>query len=239
MKIAVCSMFRNSVTWHNKNIDHIEKYFQRMLQQDIGFDNLDFFFIEGDSTDNTAEKLLEKKSIYNNIKYLEINRHVKTHYNGMVADQTRLTGLSSLGDTLLNNINDKYDYVLWIESDLIIETNLISSLVETRLQINHGPVIVSPFVKLGDLFYDTWAFKEINGKSWSNNKTTSNKLTPMNSVGSCALIDFEIIKNGIRFENGAFINLCDQARNQLSAQIYCDERIIINHPNTLLNNRWV
>lgn len=238
-KIAVCSMFRNSVEWYGVRINHINRYFNQMRDQTIGFENLDFYLLEGDSTDSTKEELSKKEKQFSNIKFLATDFNFQLPMNSMKAHETRIKSLSIMGDFILNNIREAYDYVFWIESDLIIQNNTIENLVLRIESINYPRLIISPFVKIGNLFYDTWAFRSLyTNINWDNNRKPLKKLSEMESVGSCALMNYEIIKDGARFQDGAFINLCRMALEQ-KAKIYCDESLIIEHPANMINKRWV
>lgn len=245
--IAVCSMFRDSITWQGKEINQVHRYFEQMLSQTYGFQNLEFLLLEGDSQDNTYEVLSEYSKKYNNIKLVKYD--LNESFDSTLATDRRIKMLSQAGDYLLSQIksNISYDAVLWIESDLIINKHLIQDLDDFRLVFKKKevPVLVAPYIALGNFFYDTWAFRDLNGNHWSNTERPHNPVMSnpywqeMSSVGSCVLIDGDLFhEHHLNFNGGALVELCCQARKS-GAKVYADKSIVVNHPNTRVGNRWV
>ena len=61
----------------------------------------------------------------------------------------------------------------------------------------------------------------------------------MSSVGSCGLIKSDLIRKGYSFNDGAFVELCRQVKEN-GYKIILDKKLNIYHPsNVLINGRWV
>jgi glycosyltransferase involved in cell wall biosynthesis len=244
MKIVVCSMFRDSQVWCGKEINQVDRYFSQLLKQSCGFKGLNILALEGNSTDNTYAKLQEYASIYPNINVMQEQNTFHTVVSN--EDPRRITGLSKVADTLLDTVSkiEGLDYILWLESDLIIDMSLIKDLLFAT-RYTQDDCIIAPmvFIEKRGAFYDTWGFRELDDQRWDSGHrervALANPLKEMSSVGSCALISANLIKCGARFGDGAFVELCRRSR-ELGGKVYVDVNTKIHHPGTkLLNGRWV
>lgn len=237
MKIAVCSMFRDSVKWKSIRVDQVKTYFHNMLNQTIGFDNLEFHLLEGDSQDDTYSQLLSMRDNYPNINVYK--SEINESYDSVTITDKRLKCMSKIGNVLLSYArgpDSEYDYLLWVESDLVIKEDTIERLVDTIKGCEHTPSIVAPFVTLGPYFYDIWAFRNLKGKNWPNVISPNQGILEVSSLGSCAIMDKEITAD---FGEGSFVSLCGQARKD-GARLFVNTDIVIDHPNRLLvERRWV
>jgi hypothetical protein len=126
----------------------------------------------------------------------------------------------------------RYSHVLWLESDLCFPPELLRRL------LSHDVDVVAPMIWLGGNFYDSWGFRDINGRRWSNKppyhpKYRTMKLMEMGSVGSCVLFRREILDAGIRFkgtyENGLLVGMCQDARAK-GFKVFADTSTAILHP---------
>jgi hypothetical protein len=99
---------------------------------------------------------------------------------------------------------------------------------------------VAPIIYLGGLFYDTWGFRAIDGKRWTNEAPyhpdyEAGRLLPMNSVGSCVLFTRAILDAGIRmrgtYEGGLLVGMCDDSREK-GFRVWADTSTAILHPVT-------
>jgi len=245
--IVICTMFRDSIEWYGHKIDQVGKFFHSLATQT----NRDFRVVclEGDSKDTTYNQLLLhslNKLHAKEIKLLQSNTN--NEFFGSTIRQDRISHLSSLANKVLEEAYSyNPEYILWVESDLIFQSDLIERLL-TSFKQKENIVGVSPIILLGGKFYDTWAFRDLptkrgvtNGgrkkRNWLPSKI--NQRLPdyieMESVGSCCLFRADFKCN---FGDGAFPELCRQLREHGS--IYADTTTKIYHPDTkLVEGRWI
>ncbi len=245
MNIAVCSLFRDSQVWCGREINQVDRYFKQLVKQTYGFKNLTIVAMEGNSDDNTMEKLQGYSELFPNIYiYNQTNEYDVV---ASVENDARLKGLSQVADILLGKVVQikDLDYVLWVESDLIFDISLVKDLVFAANHYTERNCIIAPMVYLENrgIFYDTWGFRELDGTRWTEKHrervALANPLKEMASIGSCALIDADLLRCGVRFGQGAFVELCDRAR-KLGGKVYVDVNTKVQHPGQAnLNRRWV
>jgi hypothetical protein len=126
------------------------------------------------------------------------------------------------------------DFILFVESDLCIPYDLVDLLVSLQLDI------VAPVVFLGGLFYDSWGFRDLDGKKIKsiNIKSMDNSPIELSSVGSCVLFRSEIFRGGIRFhgphETGLLVGVCTDARKK-GYKVWTHPSISIIHPTSAWN----
>ena len=246
MKIHVCSMFRDSQSWAGMDINQVERFFVQMGSSSFKQKTeLHLWLIEGDSVDNTPEKLLEHKELYEkhgNIAATHLFLNERNKHFSLVCSTTnkdRIQGLSTLANSLIKRVElDDSDYVLWIESDFIIKADTIQRLIQVAERYENTIVATWPMDEMGN-FYDTWAFMRLDGKKFNPSQNGGVGLIEMASVGSCALIPGSLIKKGCNFGFGAFPELCKRALD-LGAMILCDTDNVILHPKSMvINNRAI
>lgn len=221
ISINVVSLFRDSEEWHNIKISQVSKYFKGLQSQNY---KLKYICLEGDSKDNTYSELLKYQQTYD----VSIIRQYNDSYNEVksTVDPNRIKGLSKIGNVALDEAA-KYpaDYVLWIESDLIISQDFIQSLLKHSTQ----NTIVFPIAvyQSKDILYDTWATRTFDGSKVSVDMGQ----LEVYSAGSAALIPFHFIQKGLRFGDGAFVELCEKARNKYGACLILDTNTKVRHPD--------
>lgn len=251
MKIAVCSMFRDSQRWCGVAINQVDKYFQQMAKDPL-FDICDFYLYENNSLDNTKEILRLYADKYSNV-YLTCDNWQVSSISAVesIASQTRIKYLSVMANTLLSNVNMSgkyYDYLLWIESD-IIQDNIIQKLVSSNVNARAEILAPLPLINLNDemLFYDTWGFTIRVGYGlqqtypyFVEESNRDKQYVEMETVGTCALIKYSLIKSGLNFGGGAFRALCSRLNTISGSRIICDTTIKVYHPSTIeINGRYV
>jgi hypothetical protein len=246
MKIHVCSMFRDSQSWAGMDINQVERFFAQMAGLSLPQQTkLSLWLIEGDSVDNTPEKLVECGIAYGkhtNIADVRLFLGEKNKHFSLVCSTTnkdRIQGLSTLADSLIKRVElEDNDYVLWIESDFIIKADTIRRLIRVAERYENTIVAPWPMDEMGN-FYDTWAFTGVDGKKFNPSQKGGAGLIEMSSIGSCALIPGSLIKKGCNFGFGAFPELCKRALD-LGAMILCDTDNVILHPKSMvINNRAI
>jgi len=185
--------------------------------------------LEGDSRDSTWEYLVQWASEDSRVT---IGRECV----GDTAEiEDRAARWAKAGNACFNMILSElqYSHVLWLESDLCFPPEFLKRLLA------HNVDIVAPIIWLGGLFYDSWGFRDLNGKRWTGTAPYHPDYRPMSlmemgSVGSCVLFRREILDTGIRFkgtyENGLLVGLCHDAR-ALGFKVFADTSTAIIHPS--------
>lgn len=128
--------------------------------------------------------------------------------------------------------NGAHTHVLWLEADLCFPSELVQRLLSRDVDV------VAPIIYLGGVFYDTWGFRDLDGRKWTNTAPFHPKYRPfalieMGSVGSCVLFRRAIFDAGIRFrgtyENGLLVGMCHEARAN-GFRVWADTATAILHP---------
>lgn len=238
INVKVGALFRDSQIWHNRYIGQVPRYFRQIDEQkSYGMYKIDEIVVsEGDSKDNTLEVLQHEQKCRTNLKLIQMGgSNLAVQSTG---SSERIKELSRLANTVLEEIQDA-DYVLWSESDLIWPNeHLILSLLNSFNEVDKLG-IVAPLILLENdwrIFYDTYIFRSLNDELWQNRHPwiydfyEYDKYIPMNSVGSCTLIKGWLIRDGARFGDTGFVDLCQYVRN-LGLKVMANKSIIIYHPN--------
>lgn len=238
----MCSLFRNS----EKNVD---RYFANVLRLQRKNIRLSFVLIEGDSSDKTYEKIETYIKKVPRIILKKIDKHTIVY--GSVANPVRFKALSELAnEALMSAMNFKPDYVLWLESDILYDHDLLERL------INNNKDVVAPLVlRYGsNKFYDIWAFRKGN-KINENNKKADRRWLPkgcftieypyhecfnpyrsfeVDSCGSVILIKSKVVIKGARFsKEESIVGFCKSARRH-GFSVWVDPTTKVYHPNTKL-----
>ncbi len=172
--LLVCSMFKNSSLWLNEFFESIENMY---YYNDIS-DNLlkiRFAFLDSDNIDETT-KILNTYRISSSILNIWYKK-----YNINNTENNRFKKLAELRNYLLsesikgiyeNKLNDE-DLVLFIDSDIKFNKDVVHKLIEYMKKCNAD--IIAPMIyidnyknKLDTYFYDTLAFRDINGNKFEH-----------------------------------------------------------------------
>lgn len=225
LQVAVCSLFRNSS-------DYLSYYRSALCNQiGIGTDfQFVFSFVEGDSSDDTLDKLRAWESVDGRVSVTQKNVEPISDF------EDRVKKWADLGNAAISALGNKaFDYLLWCESDLCIPSDLVQMLLESDRDI------VAPAIFLGGQFYDTWGFRGVDGQKFGNNHPVHASyrdfsLFPVNSVGSVVMFRRAIFDSGIRFRgtyaDGLLVGICNDARAK-GFGVFCDSRVSVTHPTTL------
>jgi len=260
-KINVGSLFRDNMIWHGRYINQVKRFFTQLYQQQCGQHNSfcipHIVVLEGGSQDNTLEQLQQYK------QQIEVDDCNKPLYNFTIlqenkvtygdirstAENTRIQELSKVGHRVMQEAAKDSDFVFWIESDLVIHDPYLIQKLCTVLIDNPSIGLIAPLIFLDTVrnyFYDTWAFRDIDGTQWTNKFPWSNSLKlhdnniPMSSIGSCCLIRSSLVRDGINFEDGAFVQLCNNVR-QANFEVVANKNMFVYHPSRggLIHSRWI
>jgi len=217
--VAVCSLFRNSA-------EGVSAY-RSLFEDQVG--DLDLFFSlgEGDSRDDTWERLGVWQSEDDRVLLSRCDVEPVEDF----AD--RVSKWAMLANMLIEQASRRpFDHLLICESDLCVPPDLIKGLLES------GGDIVAPAVFLGGMFYDTWGFRGLDGKRFTNHapyhpEFRFNDRVEVSSAGSAVLFSKRVLDAGIRmrgsYEDGLLVGMCQDARRE-GFRVWLDSRFSVIHP---------
>jgi Cryptococcal mannosyltransferase 1 len=221
--VAVCSLFRNSA-------DTLD-YFRAVIgaQERAGV-RLVFSFVEGDSTDDTYERLTAWAAEDPRVTVAQ------QHVEPVLDFDDRVRKWAALGNLAIEGaLATHADYILWCESDLALPHDLLAQLLASESDI------VAPAIFMGGLFYDIWGFRGMDGVRFTGEAPYHRDFHPhgrvqLSSVGSCVLFGRAVFEAGVRFrgtyEDGLLVGVCHDA-GLLGFRTYVDTRVAVLHPTTL------
>lgn len=222
-KVAICALFRNSAS----HVDYFRSIVTAQARPDI---ELVFSFVEGDSTDDTYERLSAWSRDDTRVRLSKVDVEPVTDF----AD--RVKKWAALGNVAVEQaLQTDCDRLLWCESDLVLPNDLLEQLLPEPCGI------VAPAIFLGSMFYDTWGFRGLDGVRFANHapyhaEFRHHALVPLSSVGSCVLFRREIFDQGVRFrgtyDDGLLVGVCHDA-GALGFTTFMDSRVAILHPTSL------
>lgn len=213
MNIALCSAFRNSV-----QNGHLDRYLDQVWELYSILDARHKFCCvwgEGDSTDETRFRLTHDSRSWP--ATIMDCTHGGADYPSIVIEE-RFQQLAQVGRCIWAAIPTDTDAVVYVESDLIWEAEMMVALID-RLQ--EYPAI-SPMVLLdrkgwaANAFYDTWGAIGLNGQHFEhfppyNAGYKANEPFPVSSMGSCMAMRGDIARQ---------IVVDDRVFQGISAQIW-------------------
>ncbi|MDQ8159145.1 MAG: hypothetical protein P3C12_06955 [Gemmatimonadota bacterium] len=222
-KVAVCALFRNSAAY----VDYFRAVMSAQTRDHI---ELVFSLVEGDSTDDTRERLKAWAASDKRVTLSTVD------VEPVVDFADRVTKWAMLGNVAVEQaLPTDCTHVLWCESDLTIPFDLLDQLLAEPADI------VAPAIFLGTFFYDTWGFRGLDGARFTNEAPYHREFrhharVPLSSVGSCVLFRRELFDQGVRFrgsyEDGLLVGVCRDAA-ALGFQTEMDSRVAIVHPTSL------
>ena len=237
MNIGLCSIFYNSVISGD-----LARYMAQIEALDWPHDALRVFTVEGDSTDDTWAQLVAWHGRDARVKCGKMDLHEP--YMGSVDNPRRLWNCSTLGSYCREMaLRDGWaDAVLWLESDLLWEPDLLKRLTA------HGVDIVAPWVLVArdgggvtDIptlrgkgaidFYDSWAYRYLpDGSQWFGPQPPRpNELTEVYSAGSCLLMRSDAARASNAASTRAIVGWCERARDA-GFLVWVDPNTEVWHP---------
>lgn len=220
--VLICVLFRDSEFYLNTFLGCLGK----LIDFNKNY-NIDLCFIEGNSTDNTYQKLeiwLSTCKCGHALLKLE------------PTERSKYQRLAILRNTALEvGLKEHHDYVMMIDSDISFREDLVQRLV-TSLERTDG-VVMAPmiYVENTEFFHDILAFVKdgvnfVNIYPYHEVLPRYSGIIEMDSVGDCFLVRARDIKN-TKFEGDGQseqIGFCQNIRKN-GGKIYMDKRIVVHH----------
>lgn len=220
--VAICSLVRDGMAYLPAYRRQLES-----LRLPGGL-QWQLFILEGDSRDDSHAFLTKWAQEDSRITV------AREHAGDSTDKEDRAARWARVGNTCFGLVPESgpHTHVLWLETDLCFPPELLHRLLDHRVDI------VAPMIFLGGLFYDTWGFRDLEGRSWRGEAPYHPSYRPMalmdmGSVGSCVLFRREILDAGIRFkgtyEQGLLVGMCNDARAK-GFKVFADTGTAILHP---------
>lgn len=222
MRVAVCSLFRNCAS----TVGYYRALLESQARPGLA---LRASFVEGDSHDDTYARLCAWRDADPAVKLAQ--RHVEP-----VKDfDERVRRWAELGNLAVEGaLSGDCTHVLWCESDLVLPHDLVAELVACDVDI------VAPAIFLGGWFYDTWGFRGLDGKRFTNEAPYHadwhpHDLVELSSVGSAVLFRRAVFDAGVRFRgvypDGLLAGVCADAR-AMGFRVWMESRVAVLHPTS-------
>lgn len=231
MNIAIASMFRDSCG-----------YLDRYLNQVLGLKNalaaqghtLRVIAAEADSTDETAERLMER---IGDLDLTLVNRDNGSRWFGSVDHPERWTAIAYVCNGILEQVRLTDDILIYVESDLIWHAETMLQLVERVQEPPIDACAAMCFWRNTEIMYDIWGHRA-NGERFASQPPyhpmletpSENGLYRMDSAGSC------IVMKGIVARNARFVpaelgivGFCGDLRGR-GFSLWIDPQVSVRHP---------
>lgn len=236
MKIALLSMFRNSTGYIDIYIKQVESLTNILYNQG---DSLLLILGFGDSSDDTGRVLEDRLIGRFPYKIIDVS-HGGEEYGSTVHEE-RFKNLAFAANKLWQAIPSDADYVIWLESDLIVSGETLASLLNNveglrRLRSDTlAPTLLAPMIYTPDgRFYDTWAFVaegipfELNAPyHWV--LADKGRYVEVDSVGSAFVMNGELARQLTWPCQDVVRGLCKRATEH-GARIFVDKYLKVVHP---------
>ena len=226
MKVAVGSAFRNMAGYP------LDVYTRRlaMLRDTLAKQDhhLRWIAVEGDSIDATKRDIrryAESRCIATEL----VERNHGGPWFGSVETAERMRALSFVGNGILESVRPDDDVLVYIESDLVWESDTIMRLIE---QLRPGFDVVAPLIFAGEAFYDIWAYRK-NGQRFSPFKPyhpdVNGEPVAIDSAGSCLVMRAEVARRCRIVEDMCLVGFCKDVWDK-GFTLHVDPRERIYHP---------
>ena len=164
LKVLICSIFRDS----EKNIP---KYYSQLINLVQNTEDVSFYYsaYENDSVDNTYSTLVSK-DFSSFIDYSIQTETLCTQKFGSTTDSERVINLSNARNKAIfsRNFYLDCDYLLFIESDIEYNSNILNNMLSFALE--HDADIVSPACIASSsrdlVCRDIWATRRHSSEEW-------------------------------------------------------------------------
>lgn len=231
-KVSIWSLFRDDAG------DNLKRYQDRIYKLDYPADLLRFYFVEGDSVDDTWKELVKWTQQDKRVNI--VRRETGFPRQSHTAHPIRVKTLAWVGNAALRILaNDKWgELACLIESDLIFNEGTLRQLVEHRP--DNGVIAPMVWIPGPNLlqFYDVWAYRFLSGDMFPPNRPEwfvrlGEEPFEIYSAGSMLLLPAEPIYDGVRYTDELAVRgICAQYRER-GYKIYADPGTDIFHPIVL------
>mgnify|MGYP006921383857 CR=1 FL=1 len=235
--VALCSMINNGL-WRNT----LSRFIRQVEALDYPAEQLRVYLAEGDSADETWLRVQNWARRNQRVRAAkcDLGHPIK----GSTEDVDRLLDGSRVGSACreLALREGWAEWLLWIESDLLWDTQLLQRLLAVRAQVV-APWVATVASKPGVIdvaeleqtppaarvFYDTWAFRHrADQRRFTAQEPRPAQPFAVHSAGSCLLMHAEVARGADQPSERAIVGWCEQVHAQ-GVEVWCDPRITVWH----------
>jgi Cryptococcal mannosyltransferase 1 len=231
VNIILGSAFRNAAGLQ------IERWAKQCCSLEMRLENKGHSFrmvaVEGDSIDTTINQLLDLQIAGAPLSIVTHNHGGRVF--GSTEESDRLEVLSEVGNAILSSVQDDDDILIYVESDLIWTADVMIHLIG---RVMNGYDVIAPMIFAGDLFYDVFVYRGLDGERFSPFPPYHRDLpreeetlvpTEVSSVGSCLVMHGEVARRCRIRDNRALLGFCKDVREK-GYRIWVDKTQRIEHP---------
>lgn len=201
----------------------LDKFLQNFYVLDFPEEKIRFAFVEGNSSDDTFDKLKIFQEAHDNVWLRKLD----------VSSESRFERLAASRNKMINEALEKENHVLCIDADIVyFHPNTLNLL------LSHNVDVVAPLILIEgeSRFYDTFAFVH-EGKNFEHEipycpVCVNRQLFEVESVGTCYLVKREVFEADVRYgcEINEQVSFCSEARGK-GFKIWVDPKIAVLHAN--------
>lgn len=196
------------------------------------YPNLRYVWIVGDSDDDTERLLRAWANMDSRITVVRHDTGIQSH-----DPATRVVQLSRTGGAGLDQVNRGDTWVLPHESDLVSPPDLVERMLARKVDVLAGWVTLHRSDDEEPLFYDTWAFRGLDGAMFSNYPPYHPSYRPdalfeVESVGSVVLFRARHVLDGVRALRYGWLEICAKLRAR-GERVWVDPTLPIVQPRDL------
>ncbi len=205
---------------------NVVDYIKRLEALTHPANQLRFAVCEGDSTDDTWDKLCTWASLDKRVRV--VKRDNSTPKFGSVVNPVRFKALARAFNQALSLVDMEWtDYAMFLPADIVYEPDLVTRLVSNDVDM----VAAMPWQ--GGRFYDIWAFSG-GGVDWMNLRrehVTAAGLLEVQTAGGVMLMRKTVLSAGCHYtEEQVDRGLCQMAHDA-GFRIYVDTGAHVEHPS--------
>jgi len=221
MRAALISMFRTTPP------SCLDRYFAQVAELP---DDVHLIVVEGDSKDDTRERLQRHLSKAQRTSELVVHEHGGRHY-GQVIDPERFRQRAGCKNAGFEKVPQDAEVVIYVEGDLVWSAQDLLALAE---QLRPGIDVIAPSVWAGPSFYDIWGFRDLTGRKFDSGPPYSpalngERLTELETAGSCLVMRGEVARSCRASDDEEIVGFCKDARSK-GFRVFTDWQTRIFHP---------
>jgi glycosyltransferase involved in cell wall biosynthesis len=230
MNVAVASMFRDSMPYLARYQEQVEGL--RSLLEARG-DYLRLIAVENDSRDGTWEDL----DLWGHSSFCDLTL-IKAHdgcpYYPSIDHQPRWQHIAWVCNHALEQVDDRDDVLLYVESDLVWVPDDLLALID-RLSEVEAVSCPNYHQEPGGRYYDTWGSRKDGVRFISQRPyhqalvDWAGGLIEMDSVASVLAVKADIARKTRFSPEDGFVGWCRDIRAQ-GHQIWLDPTLYVVHP---------
>ncbi len=252
-KLLILSIFKNSNKWAKNvllDIYNIYRFNDTLYDSDSNRLDINFSFLDGMSTDDTLLTLTDycKNEDIQNMKIMQFD--YDKNYGKLNNDKdpcARYKKLAIIRNYIIDqSVKDAHvednDYILFIDSDIRFKYDIAHKLIKDMEKC--GADIIAPMIYIenfrefgNNYFYDTLAFRHLDGSNFDHfgiysNNININTSNEVSSVGSFYLMKYKVVKSAKYSgeKDSEQVEFCNNARS-LGFKVFVSPRLSVLHIN--------